>query len=99
MNNNDVELNQKFNLVSECFKGISKKQIEEFFGIRVLLNSDNPKECYKYNIYKGDKLIFAKMASWDVEYILNDFSSRCAMLLCNSAEKDKDTEATSKKAE
>lgn len=95
---NNVELQEKRKLVNECFKCISKEEIEKFFGIKIRLDSDED-EPNTYNIYKGDELIFGKMRSWDVKQILRDISEECAHLLCNSAEKDKNSEAARKKAD
>lgn len=92
---NNVESQEKQNLVNECFKDISKEQIEKFFGIKILRDSD---EDDTYNIYRGDELIFGKMHTWDVGEILRDISAKCSGLLCNSAEKDENGKAARKKA-
>lgn len=96
---NNVELKEKDKLVDECFKYISKEQIEQFFGIRIRLYGCDKDNIPMYNIYKGDKLIFGKKNSWDVQQILEFISCRCANLLCETAKKDENHEAASKKAD
>lgn len=91
-----IKFQEKMELANNCFKDISKEDIENFFGIT--LKSQKVQEKTLYNVYRGDELILPQMTLWDIENIFSDISKQSAELLCRYADKEDNPKMVNQKA-
>ena len=87
----DVAFEEQLKVIGKFDKKYSKKAIEDFFGIAI---KEVDSEKNLYNLYKDNKLIYAKVHSFVLESIFKAIISRFIGRMCEEAEKDDNIEET-----
>jgi len=90
----DVTFSKKRKLIKKLEEKYSKKAIEDFFGI-VIKEVDKEEELY--NVYKDGELVFAKIASWDIEDIFQEVAASFVDKMCDESDKEDNLEETERK--